>query len=286
MGRHKEGAYETKNKQARRSDTPRLKVFSLRPSPLRFLHQSKFEHFVHSFVPPYNPYNGKDWLAIIEFDDEQSHTGSMRQILDRGASRCRLQDVLSANSLDNTRRAASANDNTASPFSESSYNEVQVGRLQYLWRKHFARVRDTRKFNESPQGKIVSPYLNLVATCVPRDLPSRSTIRIRVLFLTDVATLQFTLDAITQKLHQHRKVFSDLFADSTISPSRLDALREPWNNFTSHESTVAQLRLPWSTDHLRTHQWWFDPTELGIALARDLEELRSIQEQLDILKIE
>ncbi|MCJ1266903.1 hypothetical protein MMC22_006788 [Lobaria immixta] len=238
-------------------------VFALRSSPVYFQHQSKFEQFVHTFVPSfnsYNGYNGKDWLAIIEFEDEQSHTGSMRQILDRGASRCRLQDVLSANSLDNTRRAVSANDLSASPFCESSYTEAQ--------------------------GKIISPYLNLVATCVPKVLSFSSTIRIRALFLTDVASLQFTLDAITQKLHQYRKVLSDLFADPTLSPSRLEALQEPWNAFTSHESTVAQLRLPWSTDHLRTQQWWFDPTELETALARDLEELRSIQEQLDMLEIE
>lgn len=255
---------------------------------MRFQHQSKFEHFVHSFVPSYdsyNGYNGKDWLDVIEFEGEQNHTGSMRQILDRGASRCRLQDVISANSLDNTQRAVSANDLT-SPFCESSYNGAQVRKVQYLWRKHFARVQNTRKFNETPQGKIISPYLNLVATCVPKVLSFSSTIRIRALFLTDVVSLQFTLAAITQNLHQYRKVLSDLFADPTLSPSRLEALQEPWNAFTKHESTVAQLRLPWSTDHLRAQQWWFDPTELGTALARDLEELRSIQEQLDMLEIE
>ena len=258
----------------------------LRSSPVHFLRQTKIEHFVHSFVPSYNSYNGKDWLTIIEFENHQNHTGVMRQVEDRGAPRRSLQYVLSANSSDDTRSGLSISGITASPSSEPSYDEAQIRKVQYLWRRHLARVRDNRKFNQTPQARIINSYLDLVVRCIPKGLLSPSILLIRTLFTTEGVELQVVLDTITQKLHLLRKTFSDLFKDSEIPPSRLEALQDPWNAFKHLESTVAHRRLLWSSDRLRDEEWWFDPIELERALARALEELHLIEEQLDTLEAE
>lgn len=258
----------------------------LRSSPVRFLRQTKIEHFVHSFVPSYKSYNGKDRLTIIDFENHQNYTGVMRQVNDEAASRCSLQDLLPANSSDNTHSGLSISGITASSFSELNYDEAPIRKVQYFWRKHSARVRDTRKFHQTPQGRIINSYLDLVARCIPKGLLSSAILLIRTLFTTEGVELQVMLDMITQKLHLLRKIFSDLFEDSELPPTRLEALQDPWNALKHQESTVAHRRVLWSTDRLCEEEWWFDPTVLERALARDLEELRSIEEQLNTLEAE
>lgn len=108
---------------------------------------------------------------------------------------------------------------------------------------------------------------------------------VRTQFLTEGVKLQIRLDTITQKLQSLRKVFSDLFADSSLSLSRLEALQESWGSLMIHESTVVHLRTSWSTNHLRAQNWWFDPAELEKALMKDLEEIGLVQEQLDTLDL-
>lgn len=250
-----------------------------------FLDQNRFDIFVHNFVPSYDIYGGKDRLYIIEFDENQSHTRYIGQALTRGAYRCTLKELQPAKSSDNTRRSLTSNNTTASHSSELIDHEAQVRKIQYFWRKHWPRVLDARRWNQSPQGSTIVSYLDLVASCVPKDDPSRSLMAIRSQFLTKGIELQLRLDTTTQKLQSLRKVSSDLFADSTLPPSRLEALQESWCSFLIYESTTERLRKSWSTDSLRAQHWWFDPTELEKALTNGLEEIGLVQEQLDTLDL-
>lgn len=252
---------------------------------MRFLDQSRFDFFVHNFVPCYSLYGEKDRLSVINFDGNQNNSRYMRQALARGASRCTLQELLSANSSNIIRRTFSINDDTASPSSDLNDHESHVRKLQIFWRKHYPRVLDARKFNQSLPGRETIAYLNLVATCVPKDNPSRSTVKIRAQFVTKGIELQIALATTTQKLQSLRKVFSDLFADSSLPPSRLEALQESCSSLALNESTVAHIRASWSTRHLRTQHWWFDQAKLQNTLTEDLERVISIQEQLNTLEL-
>lgn len=252
---------------------------------MRFLDQSRFDLFVHNFVPCYSLYGGKDRLYMIDFDENQKTSIFMRQALARGASRCTLQELLSANSSNIIRRTSSVNDDTAGPSRDLSDHEGHVRKLQIFWRKHYPRLLDARNFKQSLQGREITAYLNLVATYVPKDNPSESTLAIRAQFVTKGIELQIALDSITQKLQSFRKVFRDLFADSSLSPSRLEALQESWSSLALNETTVTRIRASWSTHHLCQEHWWFDQAKLQNALTEDLERVNSIQEQLNTLEL-
>lgn len=239
---------------------------------------------MHRFVPCYSTkYGGKDRLCTIEFEENQSPI--IRQDLAQEISRCTLQELLLANSSNNIRRTLSTNDTTTSPSSDWTDHEAQIRRIQYFWRKHFPKVMKTRKLNETRRGSIFVSYLALVATCVPKESPLVSTLAVRAQLLTEGIELQMTLDSATQKLQTVRKVFQDLFDDTSLPPSTLEALQESWTVFLLHESTVARIRTNWSTDQLRSENWWFDPAKLKATMTNNLEQLGSIQEGVDALKL-
>lgn len=253
---------------------------------MRNLDQSRFDLFVHNLLRSYSLYGGKDSLYVIQFDENQSNAGHVRQNLLREVSTCTLRELSLANNSVNNRKILPSNDTAASPSSESTDHEAQVRKIQHFWRKYLPRMLNARSFNRTPQGRLFVSFLDLVATCVPKDIPLRSRLAIRAKFLTVGIELHITLDTITRKLQLLRKVFSDLLADSSLPPSRLESLQDPWSRILLHESRVAHFRTSWSTDHLRTQHWWLDPIELQKALTKNLEELRSIKEQVDALEVE
>lgn len=240
---------------------------------MRNLDQSRFDLFVHNFLRSYGLYGGKDSLYFIQFDENQSNAGFVRQNLLREVSTCTLRELLLANSSVNNREILSLNDTAASTSSESTDHEAQVRKIQYFWRKYLPRMLNARSFNRTPQGRLFASYLDLVAACVPKDIPLRSRLAIRTKFLTEGIELHITLDTITQKLQPLRKRYSDLLADSSLPPSRLESLQEPWSRILLQESRVAHVRTSWSMDHLRVQHWWLDPVELQKALTRSSKEL-------------
>ena len=240
---------------------------------------------MHNLLRSYSLYDGKDSLCIIQFDENQSNARFVRQNLLRDVSTYTLRELLLANSSVNNRKILSSSDTAASTSSESTDHEAQVRKIQRFWRKYLPRMLNARSFNRTPQGKLFVSYLDLVATCVPEDIPLRSRLAIRAHFFTEGIELHITLDMIIQKLRPLRKRFSDLLADSSLPPSRLESLQEPWSCILLYESRVAQFRKSWSMDHLRAQHWWLDPVKLQKALARDLKEIRSIMEQADVLEV-
>ena len=124
---------------------------------------------------------------------------------------------------------------------------------------------------------ITEAFVNLCATYIPVEYPTRNKIRIRASLLTDGVRLLVMLEEVTQRLRELLDSTTSILEDGDVT--HLERLDSVWSNIRSCETTVDEIKKSWSLNSLEITRWWLDHKRVQTKAAQDIRQLRLVREK-------
>lgn len=259
-------------------------------SPLPHFQPLNFQAFSEAFVPCYKAYNGKDRLLVLATGNERNPHTPIDRIIALGASWISHEEILAGNPCDDT-WSSSSMDNTIAKDTEDTIggnefteNEtLAIVTIQKFWKRYSSKIKAARNFSQSADGRIINSYLEMFATCIPKDQPAIPMIAVRAHLLTQGLELQNRLNTLGHSLQSLRKKLSAQLADEKIPTDQLEAVEADWVKLKQCLSDTQNIGDRWSRKKLGAQTWWLDSERLRGGLDKDVRRLKALQEDADRL---